>query len=131
MKDMVRREGLGEKFLIASAATSTEEIGNPVHPGTREKLRQHGIDTCGKRAVRLEKRDYDEYDYLIGMEQWNLKQMVKILGGDPAGKMYRLLDFTQSPGDIADPWHTGDFDTTYDDIFRGCQAFLARIKSNL
>lgn len=127
MKDLVEREGMGDQFLIASAATSTEELGNPVHYGTRNKLRQFGIDTSGKRAVRLQKSDYDRYDYLIGMDQRNLVQMERMLGRDTEGKIFRLLDFTQSPGDIADPWYTGDFDTTYDDVLKGCKALLEDI----
>jgi len=128
MKDMVEREGMTGQFLIGSAATSTEEIGNPVHYGTREKLRESGIDTSGKRAVQLKRSDYDKYDYLIGMDQWNMRQMERILGRDTDGKMFRLLDFTHSPGDIADPWYTGDFDATYRDVMRGCGALLDYIK---
>ena len=124
MKDMVKREGMEDRFLIASAATSTEEIGNPVHHGTRDKLREHGIDTSGKRAVQLRRSDYENYDYLIGMDQWNMRQMERILGRDDEGKVFRLLDFTQSPGDIADPWYTGDFDATYRDVLRGCGALM-------
>lgn len=126
-RDLVKQKGLGPRFHIASAATSTEEIGNPVHRGTREKLRQHGISTEGKYAIQLTKRDYDNYDYLIGMEERNLINMKRITGGDPKGRMARLLDFSDAPGDIADPWYTGDFDRTYEDVLVGCQALLAHI----
>lgn len=127
MKDMIEKKHLGECFYVASAATSTEEIGNPVHYGTRKKLREHGISTDGKYAVLLAPRDYDKYDYLIGMEQRNVTNMLKILGGDPEGKVRRLLDFGADPRDIADPWYTGDFDITYDDVHEGCKALLTHI----
>lgn len=123
-KDMVRTRGLEGEFYIASAATSTEEIGNPVHQGTREKLRSLGISTAGKHAVQMKREDYEDYDYLLGMELQNLSNMRLISGGDPEHKMYRLLDFSSLPRDIADPWYTGNFDVTYDDIKEGCQAFL-------
>lgn len=123
-RDLVNRSGLGDSFHIASAATSTEEIGNLVHYGTRNKLREHGISTEGKYAVQMKKGDYGRYDYLIGMEQRNLINMKRILGGDPEGKVFRLLDFSDRPRDIADPWYTGDFDTTYEDIREGCESLL-------
>ncbi len=124
-RDLVQKRGLGERFSVASAATSTEELGNPVHPGTRRRLEREGISTYGKTAVQLCRRDYPKYDYLIGMEQRNLRGMLRILGEDPEGKVRRLLDFTDSPRDIADPWYTGDFDRTYDDVLEGCQGLLA------
>ncbi len=124
-RDLVQKRGLGERFSVASAATSTEELGNPVHPGTRRRLEREGISTYGKTAVQLFRRDYQKYDYLIGMEQRNLRGMLRILGEDPEGKVRRLLDFTDSPRDIADPWYTGDFDRTYDDVLEGCQGLLA------
>ena len=123
-RDLVQKQGLGEQFHIASAATSTEELGNPVHPGTRRRLEREGISTWGKTAVQLTRRDYSKYDWLIGMEQRNLTGMLRILGGDPQGKVRRLLDFTDSPRDIADPWYTGNFDRTYDDVLEGCQGLL-------
>lgn len=129
MKDLVEKQGLSGCFSIASAATSTEEIGNPVHYGTREKLRRYGISTEGKYAVQMVKHDYEKYDYLIGMERRNVTNMLRILGGDPEGKVFRLLDFGEHPRDIADPWYTGDFDTTYEEILEGCQAFLEKITS--
>lgn len=128
MKDMVEKRGLSDKFQIASAATSTEEIGNPVHPGTRKILSRLGISCAGKRARQLTRHDYSEYDYLIGMDEWNLKNMKRILGDDPDRKLSRLLDYTNHPRDIADPWYTGDFDATCQDILNGCQALLQHIK---
>ena len=126
LKDMVHKRGLANDFYIASAATSTEETGNPVHPGTRNKLRQHGISVDGKYAVTLRRSDYDKYDYIIGMEQYNIRNIMRIIGSDPDHKVHRLLDFTDRPGDIADPWYTGNFDDTYDDIYKGCAAFLEK-----
>lgn len=128
LRDMAARRGLGDRLFVASAATSTEEIGNPVHRGTREKLREHGISTDGKRAVQLKKSDYDQYDYLLGMESWNLTNMMRILKNDPEHKVHRLLDFSDRPRDIADPWYTGNFDVTYDDVVEGCEAFLAHLE---
>jgi protein-tyrosine phosphatase len=124
MKDMIKKKNLTDEFYIASAATSREEIGNPVHHGTREKLKDLGISTNGKYAIQLTREDYQQYDYLIGMEQSNITNMMRILGGDPEGKVSRLLDFSTNPRDIADPWYTGDFDITYHDIYEGCEAFL-------
>ncbi len=126
-RDMVQKQGLGDRFSVASAATSTEELGNPVHPGTQRRLAREGISTRGKTAVQLTRRDYQRYDYLIGMEQRNLSGMLRILGSDPAGKVHRLLDFTDRPRDIADPWYTGDFDRTYDDVVEGCRGLLEHL----
>ena len=126
-RDMVKKQGLGDEIYVASSATSREEIGNPVHPGTRNKLRQKGISTDGKFAVQLRRADYEEYDYLIGMEQINIRNMLRILGGDPDGKVCRLLDFTKHPRDIDDPWYTGDFESTYADVYEGCTALLEEI----
>lgn len=128
MKDLVEKEGIADQFYIASAATSTEEIGNPVHHGTRNKLRQVGISTAGKYAVQMTRQDYRKYDYLIGMDQWNMRNMMRILKDDPDHKVFRFLDFGDSPRDIADPWYTGDFETTYTDICEGCQAFWRYLK---
>lgn len=127
MKDIVKRENAAADFLIASAATSSEEIGNPVHYGTRNKLKQYGISTEGKYAVKLTRFDYQKYDYLIGMETRNLINMKRIVGEDTDGKIFRLLDFTDSPKDIADPWYTGNFDITYDEVKMGCEALFAYI----
>lgn len=127
LKDMTAKAGLSEMFFIRSAATSREEIGNPVHYGTRKKLAQFGIRTEGKYAIQLKRSDYDEYDYLIGMETQNVTNMLRILGEDKEHKVYRLLDFSGSPRNIADPWYTGNFDITYDDIKEGCEALLKHI----
>ena len=123
-RDLVQKRGMGNQLHIASAATSTEELGNPVHRGTGNKLKEYGISTAGKYAVQLKKKDYREYDYLIGMDDWNIRNMLRILGGDPEHKVYKLLDFSDNPRDIADPWYTGNFDRTYDDIMEGCEGFL-------
>ncbi len=130
MKDLVARQGLADKFYIASAATSMEEIGNGVHYGTRRILDRLGIDYSGKTAVRLEPRDYWDYDYLIGMEQWNIRNMMRILGDDPENKISRLLDFTDKPGDIDDPWYTGNFELTYQEVKAGCEGLLKHIKES-
>ena len=127
MKDMVEKHGIAKDFYIASAATSTEEIGNGVHYGTRKKLAEFGISTDGKRAVQLKKSDYDKYDYIIGMDSWNVRNMKRMLPEDKDNKLHLLLDFSANPRDIADPWYTGDFDTTYDDILEGCTALMNKI----
>ena len=124
MKYLVEQAGQGEAFFIDSAGTSAEETGNPVHPGTRRRLAREGISIQGKRAALLTPEDYARYDLLIGMEERNLAAMRRILGGDPEGKLRRLLDFSPRPRDIADPWYTGDFDRTYDDVLEGCEALL-------
>ncbi len=128
MKDMVQKAGVADDFLIASAATSAEEIGNPVHRGTRTRLAREGISTAGKYARQMTRRDYEEYDYLIGMDRWNLRSMERIVGSDREGKLSLLLDYTDRAGDeIADPWYTGNFDETYDDIVEGCSALLKKL----
>ena len=125
MKDLVRKAGLEDDFSIASAATSTEEIGNPVYPPARRKLAEHGIGCAGKTARQLRWEDYDRYDLLIGMDGANLRNMRRICGGDPVGKLSLLLDWTGRPGDVADPWYTGDFEATWRDVAAGCAALLA------
>ena len=129
MRDMIKKRGLDGKIVTASVATSTEEIGNPVHSGTRRKLREHGISTDGKYAVQLTKSDYDKYDYLIGMDSANIRNMKCITGGDE--KIIRLLDLTDEPRDVADPWYTGDFDTTYNDVVKGCKVLLEKLEGEL
>ena len=129
MKDLVRKEGLEDEFFIASAATRTEEYGNPVHPGTRNKLRRYGISTDGKYAVTLRRSDYEKYDYIIGMEHYNIHGIMRIIGRDPDHKVSLLLDYTDRPGDIADPWYTGNFDKTYEDILEGCQGLLKTLRA--
>ncbi len=132
LKDMVSRAGLSDRFYIASAATSTEEIwngvGNPVYPPAREELARHGIGCEGKRAVQLTRDDYNKYDYLIGMDSANIRNMHRMLGGDPEGKVYRLLSFAGVERDISDPWYTGNFDETYRDVSLGCNAFLEYLR---
>ena len=127
-KDMVNNRGVSDQFYIASAATSTEEIwngiGNPVYPPAKRELAKHGISCEGKRAVQLKKSDYDKYDFLIGMEERNRRNMLRILGKDPEKKVSLLLDYADEHGDIADPWYTGNFDITYRDVVRGCEGFL-------
>ncbi len=127
-RDMVDKRGLGAQFFIASAATSREEIGNPVYPPAKRKLKEHGIDPAGKTARQMTAGDYRDFDYLLAAERYNIRNMERITGGDPEHKIYRLLDFSDRPRDIADPWYTGDFDEAWDDIVEGCQAFLAWLK---
>lgn len=129
LKDMVKQQGIASHFKFASAATSTEEIGNPVHPGTRNKLMEHGISTEGKYATRLKKQDYDKYDYLIGMDNNNIRNMERILT-HRGGKIYKLLQFAGSEAEVADPWYTHNFDQTYEDILRGCEGFLNYLRKN-
>lgn len=131
LKDIVARAGLTDRITVASAATSTEEIGNPVHRGTREKLRQYGISVAGKTAVQLKRSDYDRYDYLIGMDDWNIRNILRITGGDPDGKVSKLLAFAGRDGDIADPWYTGNFDETYDDVKAGCDGLMKTLRKTL
>lgn len=127
MKDLVRKAGRAEEFSIASAATSTEEIGNAVYPPARRMLAAHGIDCTGKTARQLRKADYAQYDYLIGMDQANFRNMQRMCGGDPDGKIHLLLDFTDRPGQVADPWYTGDFQATWEDVLEGCEGLLRHI----
>ena len=129
-KDMLSTRGIADQFYIASAATSTEEIwgnvGNPVYPPAREELAKHGISCAGKRAVQVTKADYAEYDYLICMDSNNLRNLARIIGPDKENKVSLLLDYTDRKGaSIADPWYTGNFTVTYNDIVDGCQGFLA------
>ena len=130
-KNMINKKQLQSDFYIASAATSTEEIwngiGNPVYPPAKKELARHGISCDGKRAVQLKKSDYDKYDYLIAMEERNRRNMLRILGSDPEHKVSLLLDYTDCPGNIADPWYTGDFEITYRDIVKGCEGFLEHL----
>lgn len=126
MKKLVREAGLEGQFQIASAATSTEEIGNPVYSPARRELARHGISCEGKRSVRLKREDYADYDLLLGMDRWNLQNMKRMLGGDPEEKICLLMDYSQHPGrEVADPWYTGDFETTYQDVLEGCEGLLS------
>lgn len=127
MKDLVRKAGREQEFQIASAATSTEEIGNPVYPPARRKLAEHGISCAGKYARQLVRGDYAAYDLLIGMDRANLRNMRSICDGDENGKMHLLMDFTDRRGEVADPWYTGDFDAAWQDVEEGCQGLLRKI----
>ena len=129
MKDLVRQSGLEWKYEIASAATSSEELGNPVYPPARRKLAEHGISCAGKSARRLTKDDYDEYDLLVGMDRMNFRNMHRICGGDPEGKIHLLMDYTERPGEVADPWYTGDFEETWQDVLEGCRGLLEQLES--
>ena len=127
LKDMVEKRRVSDRFYIESAATSTEEIGNPVYPPAKRKLAEHGIGCAGHHARRMERRDYQRFDLLIGMEEVNVRNMIRIAGGDPEGKICRMLDFTDHPGDIDDPWYTGDFTTVFRQISEGCEGLLAEL----
>lgn len=127
MKKLVADAGREDEFEIASAATSTEEIGNPVYPPARRKLAEHGISCAGKTARQLTLRDYEHYDLLIGMDRYNLANMRRMCGGDPDGKIHLLLDYTDHPRDVADPWYTDDFDATWRDCVEGCTALLREL----
>jgi len=127
MKDLVKKAGREEEFHIESAATSTEEIGNPVYPPARRKLAEHGIGCAGKTARQLTKADYDRFDLLIGMDSANIRNMNRICGGDPEGKIRMMMDYTDRPGDVSDPWYTGDFEATWNDVLEGCTNLLAQL----
>jgi protein-tyrosine phosphatase len=122
--------GIADLFYIDSAATSTEEIGNPPHYGTVAKLKEQGIPLIPHRARQISWSDYDNFDYIIGMDTANMRNLNRMLGGDPDKKVYKLLTFAGSDRDIADPWYTGNFDVTYDDIVEGCDGFLHYLKQN-
>ncbi|OUP49610.1 low molecular weight protein-tyrosine-phosphatase [Lachnoclostridium sp. An181] len=127
MKDLVKNRGMESEFYIDSAATSREEIGNPVHYGTRQKLREVGIPCGDHRARQMTKEDYEKFDYLIGMDSANIRNMHRILGADPEGKVHKLLEFTERVRDIADPWYTGNFDVTYEDIKEGLEGLFLHL----
>ena len=124
MKDLVRQAGLADCFQIESAATSREELGNPVYRPARAKLAEHGISCAGKQARQLKAQDYAAFDLLLGMDVANIVNMQRICGGDPMGKIHLLLDFTKRPKDVADPWYTGDFEKTWQDVLEGCTELL-------
>ena len=130
-KDMTEKLGIASNFEIASAATSDEEcwngVGNPVYPPARAELAKHGIGCEGKRARQMTRADYERYDYLIGMEDMNVRNMMRILGGDPEGKVSKLLDYTDRGGNISDPWYSGRFEETYRDIKEGLEGFLSHL----
>lgn len=125
MRDLAKKAGA--EVEAASAATSREEIGNPVYPPARAKLAEHGISCAGHAARQLVRDDYEKFDHLIGMDAANVRNILRICGGDPDGKVHRLLDFTDRPGDVADPWYTGDFDATWRDVDAGCRGLLAAL----
>ena len=129
LKDMVKRAGMENEFEIRSAATSTEEIGNPVYPPAKAKLAEHGISCIGKTAVQMTKADYDDYDYIIAMDRYNLRNMKRFVGNDEKKKVSLMMDYTKRHGDVADPWYTGDFDATWNDIQEGCAGFLAQLET--
>ena len=124
LKDMVSRKGLSNEFYIKSSATSYEEIGNDIYGGTRDKLIQKNIPFTKRKATRLTPEDYNKYDFIIGMEEANIRDIKRIVGEDKENKIYKLLDFSNNPRDIADPWYTGNFEVTYNDIVEGCHSFL-------
>ena len=128
MKSIISERGLSDRFYIASAATSTEEIwngvGNPGYPPAKRELAKHGISCEGKRAVQITKADYGKYDYILGMEERNIRNILRIVGKDPEHKVKLLLDYSDHPRDIADPWYTGNFESTYRDVVEGCEGFL-------
>ena len=129
-QNLIEEKHLSHLFYVDSAATSTEEICNPVHPGTRRRLAAAGIPCGGHRARQMTRRDYKDFDYLIGMDSWNIRNMRSICGGDPDNKIYKLLDFTDKSRDVADPWYTGDFEATFQDVSRGCAGLLETIRKS-
>lgn len=128
MKKLVDDAGRTSEFEIASAATSTEELGNSVYPPAQRKLAEHGISCKGKTARQITRHDYSYYDLIIGMDSYNLRNMRRFFCDDPEGKISLLLDHTSRPGDVADPWYTGNFDATWRDCLEGCQALLEELK---
>ena len=131
-QDMVNKAGLSDRFRVDSAATSREEIGNPPHHGTVRKMQEVGVPVLPHRARQMTKKDYQTYDYLIGMDAWNIRNMQRIAGGDPDGRICMLLDFTDRAGEeIADPWYTGNFDVTYQDVKEGCEGLLNRLTAQI
>ena len=130
-KDLIARRGVADQYVIASSATSTEEvwngIGNPVYPPAKAELAKHGLSCDGKRAVQLQKSDYDKYDLFIGMDSANIRNMLRIFGGDPDGKVHKLLDYTDRGGNVADPWYSEHFEVAYREIFDGCTALLGAV----
>ena len=124
LKDMIRQKGLEDEFYIESCATSTEEIGRSLHPGSKRKLDEMGIPNERRRARQLTREDYDAFDYLICMDEWNVRNIMRIIRRDPENKVHMLLEYAGERREIADPWYTGNFDETYEDLIRGCTGFL-------
>ena len=131
MKHLVEEKGLQDHFEIASAATSTEELGNPVYPPARRKLAEHGIGCQGKTARQMTMDDYRNYDYIIVMDRNNVRNLHRLLGGDPDQKISLLMDYTRRPGQVADPWYTGDFEATWIDVLEGCEGLLEHIMKGM
>lgn len=127
MKKMVKDTGHETQFEIASAATSTEEIGNPVYPPARRILAEHGIGCAGKTARQMTRQDYDYFDQIIAMDRNNLRNLKRMFGEDTQHKISLLMDYTHRPGDVADPWYTGDFEATWQDVWEGCEGLLNRL----
>jgi protein-tyrosine phosphatase len=130
MKDLVEKAGLSHEFYIESAATSTEEIGNEVYPPAKRKLAEHGISCKGKTARQMRASDYQRFDFIVGMDDWNIRNMKRICGDDPDGKIVQLMDFTNRPGEVADPWYTGNFEATWQDVLLGCKGLLAFLRKS-
>ena len=128
MKKLITEAGLGDQYEIQSAATSTEELGNPVYPPARRKLAEHGIGCEGKTARQMTRHDYAYYDYVIAMDRNNLRNLKRMFGEDTDHKISLLMDYTQRPGDVADPWYTGDFEATWVDVLEGCKGLLEYLK---
>ncbi len=132
-KDLIRKKGIENKYIVQSSATSTEEIwggiGNSVYPPVREELKKHGIDCSGKRAVQITRADYEKYDLLVAMDSNNIRNLVSIIGSDPDGKVHKLLSFAGRLDDVSDPWYSRDFATCYKDILEGCKALLDKLES--
>ena len=133
-KHMLKKQGIADEYIVASSATSTEEIwngvGNPVYPPAKAELLKHGITCEGKRAVQLKKSDYDKYDIFLAMDSMNIRNISRIFGDDPLGKVHKLMDLTARPGDVADPWYSGRFDIAYKDIYEGCEALIKKLQND-
>ena len=134
-KDMIHKKGMSDRFLVASSATSTEEIwngvGNPVYPPARAELAKHGLSCDGKRAVQVRKSDYDKYDLFVCMDGNNVRNALRVFGSDPDGKIRKLMDYTSRGGDVADPWYSDRFDIAYNDIYEGCEALLSELENEI
>ena len=129
MRELVEKKGVGDDFYIESAATSTEEIGNDIHPGTRRTLDRYGIPHKRREAVQITRLDYNKYDLFVGMDSANIRNLSRIFGADPENKVVKLLDLTPRGGDVADPWYTGNFEDTFRDVNEGCAALLGKLES--
>ena len=131
LKDMIRKKGREDEFYIESCATSTEEIGRSLHPGAKRNLDEMGIPNERRRARQLTRQDYDRFDYLLCMDEWNVRNIMRIIKKDPENKVHMLLEYAGERREIADPWYTGNFDETYDDLTKGCTAFLEYLDTEL